>query len=103
MEHTFSHDLDLKTATNLAQIAFEYYRERFLQYNPQLTWTDEQSGSLSLSVFNKKITGDFRITDNCICLNLHVPLVFRVFRKKAIGNIESEIQKWINKASASSA
>ena len=98
MRHAVKHDLDQDLAKKAAQKAWEAYSERFSKYNPTSNWTSDTHADVSFSVKGKKLNGSLDLVPYAIVLELDVPFIFNVFKKQAIGVIEDEITKWVEKA-----
>ena len=78
--------------------AFESYKERFESFNPTEKWVSDTKSLVEFSAKGMKLTGSIELRPRDIDLELKVPMVFRVFRKKALKIIEDEIRSWIVKA-----
>jgi hypothetical protein len=98
MKHQIAHDLDESTAKQVADRAFESYQKRFSDYQPRMKWVGDKDATIEFSVKGLKLTGTIGIRPRAIELDLDVPFVFRLFKSKAIGVIEREVQNWIGKA-----
>ena len=88
----------LALALQATKMAWESYKERFSEYQPKATWQGRRHADVQFKVKGVTLRGSFDLEPGGIALDLEVPLVFRPFKKKAIGAIEREIQKWIEKA-----
>lgn len=100
MKHQVAHDLPVPLARKAVNKAFESYSQRFADYNPTLEWVDDRHAKAGFSVKGIKLKGGFEILDKAIGLELDVPFVFRVFKKKALDVIEEEVSEWVAKAKA---
>jgi len=98
MKHEIPHDLDANLAKEVAIHAFDAYQKRFASYQPKLEWLSEQDARIDFNVKGMKLQGSIGIRPRTIELDLDVPFVFRLFKGKAIGVIEREVQNWIGKA-----
>lgn len=98
MKHKIHHGLSKDLAQTAAHKAFESYKERFAQYNPTATWHDEDHAEVGFTAKGITLNGEVEITDHEIILDLDVPFILKPFKKKAVGVIEGEIQKWVDKA-----
>lgn len=99
MKHVVPHDLGQEKAKEVAQAAFQSYRERFAKYNPQANWND-QHADISFSVKGFSLKGSLDVNPKNIEMELDVPFVLKPFKGKALGVIEEEINKWAAKAKA---
>ena len=100
MKHLVSHDLDIETATRVVHIALESYVERFNAYSPQLKWVSERRAQVSFKAKGVTLKGTVDVRPRDVAIDLEVPFLLRVFKKKAIDVIEREMQKWLAKARA---
>ncbi len=98
MKHLIAHDLDDKTAKEVAVRAFDSYQKRFASYQPTMQWTSDKNARIEFSVKGLKLSGNIGIAPKAIELDLDVPFVFRLFKSKALEVIEREVQTWIGKA-----
>ena len=98
MKHSVHHDLGQERAKQVAQAAFQSYRDRFAKYEPQATWVNERHADISFQVKGLKLNGSLDVNPSDIEMDLDVPFVLRPFKGKALGMIEAEINKWISKA-----
>ena len=98
MKHSVHHDLGQERAKQVAQAAFQSYRDRLAKYEPQATWVNERHADISFQVKGLKLNGSLDVNPSDIEMDLDVPFVLRPFKGKALGVIEAEINKWISKA-----
>ena len=98
MKHDIAHDLDHDTAKLVARKAVEAYAQRFADYDFKSSWPNENRVELSFAVAGKRLKGAMDVETSKLVFQMDVPFVFRVFSGKAIKIIESEAQKWIQKA-----
>ena len=100
MKHVVSHGLGQEKAKQVAQAAFESYRERYAKYEPKATWVNDKRAEITFSVKGMKLEGTMEVGPNDIEMDLDVPFLLRPFKGTALGVIEEEIKKWISKAKA---
>jgi Putative polyhydroxyalkanoic acid system protein (PHA_gran_rgn) len=100
MKHEIPHDLDVALAKIVTAKAFESYRVRFAEYAPKLEWLDDRQARIEFRVKGLRLQGSIGIRPRSIDVDLDVPLVFRLFRNKAIEVIEREVRVWIGRAKA---
>ena len=100
MKHSVRHDLDLDTASRAVRVALDSYAERFSGYDPQVQWSGDHRANISVSAKGLTVKGTVEVKASNILIDLEVPFILRVFKKKAISIIEGEIQKWLRKARA---
>ena len=98
MKHTVPHDLDAELAQRAVRQALDSYAARFAEYSPQVTWATDNRASIRFSVKGMTLSGAVGLKPRTIELDLDVPFVLRVFKKKAVNVIEREIRMWLGKA-----
>jgi Putative polyhydroxyalkanoic acid system protein (PHA_gran_rgn) len=98
MKHMIEHDLDPATAKKVTDRAFAEYANRYPDYKPTLTWSDDRHADLSMSAKGVSLSGVMAIEEKAISLDLDVPFLFRPFKSKAIEVIDREVKVWIEKA-----
>ncbi len=98
MKHSVSHSLGKPKAIEVCKKAFEAYRERFAKYNPTATWVAEDRAAIGFTAKGISLNGGLEVYDDKIEMDLEVPFLLRPFKGKALGIIEEEIQKWVEKA-----
>lgn len=100
MKHVVNHGLGKDRAKQVAEKAFQSYKERFSNYDPKANWVRDDRCEISFSVKGMKLDGALEINDKDIEMDLDVPFVLRPFKGKALSVIEEEITKWVGKAKA---
>ncbi len=100
MKHSVAHGLGQEKAKQVAQAAFNAYRDRYTQYSPEARWLDDRRAQISFNVKGMKLEGSMQVNPNDIEMELDVPFLLRPFKGKALSVIEEEIKKWIAKAQA---
>lgn len=98
MKHSIHHGLNKDLARKATHKAFESYKQRFAKYDPTVDWSTEDRANVSFSAKGVTLEGNIEITDSDVNLELNVPFILKPFKKKAVGVIEDEIQKWVKKA-----
>ena len=98
MEHVVEHNLDEATARRAAEKAYESYRVRFAEYSPTANWATDTHCDVTFTVKKVRLEGTIDLKPKRILMDLDVPLLFRPFKKLALGYVEGEIKKWIEKA-----
>ncbi|MEE2787972.1 MAG: polyhydroxyalkanoic acid system family protein [Myxococcota bacterium] len=98
MKHDIRHGLDADLAKRVAVAALESYAERLSEYGPRVQWISEHEAQVSFSVKGLNLKGSVGVSPSVISLNLDVPFVLRMFKKKAVSVIEREINVWLTKA-----
>ena len=100
MKHSVKHDLGRDKAKEVAIAAYDSYRQRFEKYNPQATWKSDYSAEISFTAKGINLTGSMDVNEKDIAMDLDVPFLLRPFKNTALGVIEEEIKRWIEKAKA---
>lgn len=98
MKHSISHDLGKEKAKQAALAAFESYQARFGKYRPNADWVTPDRANISFSVKGMTLNGSIEVGERSIDMDLDVPFMLRPFKGQALGVIEGEIKKWIEKA-----
>jgi hypothetical protein len=98
MKHSVPHDLGRDQAKRAAEAAFASYAERFAKYRPTATWTTPDRADISFSAKGLTLKGVLEVKPTSIDMDLDVPLLLRPFKDKALGAIDQEITRWVDKA-----
>jgi hypothetical protein len=100
MKHTIPHDVSMELSRKAARGAFAAYQARFSEYNPTVTWKDDDHAVIGFRVKGVSLNGAVELRDHVIDLELDVPFLLRMFQSRAIQIIESEVRTWLDKARA---
>lgn len=92
------HGLNPDMARRATDRALAAYGERFTKYSPTADWVSDQRCEISFNVKGKSLDGAMELHPGQVHLELDVPLLFRPFKKKALGVIQEQIETWIGKA-----
>jgi hypothetical protein len=95
MRHTTPHGLALPDAVKMVRGALAEYEERFAAYGPMVDWLDGQRAQVAFKVSGVRLTGQIRITPDAVEIEMNPPLVFRLFRKRAVKIIDAEIKRLV--------
>ena len=98
MRKAFPHDLDQPTSRKVADHAFAAYAERFAEYNPTINWSTETHADFGFVAKGMTLSGTMDLGTGEVDVELNVPLLLRPFQKKAMNVIQTEMEKWIDKA-----
>lgn len=98
MKHKIHHGLDQDLARKATRKAFDSYQQRFAKYNPTAEWVGDDRANVSFSAKGVTLEGNVEITEDDVLIELDVPFILKPFKKKAVGIIEDEIHKWVEKA-----
>lgn len=98
MKHSVPHDLELSQARTVTDHALEAYRAKFAEYHPDVRWLDDNHAEVEFKAKGVKVKGKFDLKPDRIEVDMQVPMLLKVFQKKAIDVVEREIKKWIEKA-----
>jgi hypothetical protein len=64
------------------------------------TWVNDKRADISFKVKGITLSGTMNVNPSDIEMDLDVPFMLRPFKGTALGVIEEEIKKWIEKAKA---
>ena len=98
MKHSVPHDLSIEMAKKAATAALEAYSARFAEYNPTITWANENLAEVAFKVKGVGLKGTFEIKPESIDMDMEVPFLLRMFRQKAVDVVEGELIKLVDKA-----
>ena len=98
MKHSISHPLTTDMARKVCDFAFEKYSEKFADYNPTAQWATDTQCNLSFNAKGVTLDAKILLVPSAIEVEMKLPFLFKPFQKKAIGLIEGEITKWIERA-----
>lgn len=100
MKHVMPHDLAPDLARQVAERAFDAYREKYGRYSPTLTWVTDTRAEASFNAKGILLKGSIELEPHAIAFDLDVPFVFRIFKGRAIAIMERELEHWTDKAAA---
>ena len=100
MKHVIKHDLDQPTAKRAMDAAFDVYKTRFSDYNPQVAWQGDTRATISFRAKGVSIEGNIELHEREIHVELKVPFLLRPFTGKAVAVVEETVQEWVAKAKA---
>jgi hypothetical protein len=98
MKHVIKHDLDMDLVKKATHHAMDAYAARFAKYDPEANWNTETNATIRFTAKGVTLEGTLDLRPKEIELQLDVPFVFKMFQKKAVGIIDSEITEWLGKA-----
>lgn len=98
MKHGIRHDLQPQVARKVLQQAFETYRAKFPDSEPELEWLDQNHARVQFTAKGAPIRGDIELKEREIDIDLDVPFYFRPFKNRALRIIEREVQEWTVRA-----
>ena len=101
MKYVVKHGLDDQSRVRMViEKAFESYRERLKDHDPQLQWLSDTQAKVTFSVMKKTIAATFTIAGDEVRVDGDMPFLFRPFEGKVKSVISQEVEKWIAKAKA---
>jgi hypothetical protein len=100
MKHVIEHDLGVDLAVKACHAAIKSYSKKFAKYDPRATWKSDTHCVIKFRAKLVTLEGAVDVKEDRIEADLDVPLVFRVFRERALKLIEREVREWIAKAKA---
>ena len=98
MKHVIPHDLGTELAVKATKAAIDSYSKKFEKYDPQARWLGVNRAQITFKVKMVKLEGELEISDSDVQMELDVPLVFRLFKDRAIRLIDGEVRHWIERA-----
>jgi hypothetical protein len=98
MKHSVPHALGKEKAQKVTRAAFDAYVAKYKEYAARADWTRDDRAEISFSVKGMQLKGHVDVTDRDIVYDIDVPFFLKPFQKVAMGKIEEEIGKWIEKA-----
>jgi len=98
MKHEFKiPKMSEQAARNMAEKAWDSYREKYAQYQPTFGWKSPGLACVSFKANGVEIKGTLALQPEKIVLDMEVPFLLRSFMPRALQAIEEEITKWIPK------
>ena len=98
MKYAIKHDMaDLDRVKTAIDKAYDTYAGRLADYSPSLRWHGDRAATMSFTVMNKTLDANLTITDDELCLQGKVPLLFRPFEGKITKVLGEEVEKWLAK------
>ncbi|MFT5359479.1 MAG: hypothetical protein ACI9KE_006722 [Polyangiales bacterium] len=98
MQHAVDHQLDIPTARLAAEKAFTVYSVEYAEFKPTANWTTDTHCDVTFTVKKVTLEGTMDLVPGKVLMDLDVPLLFRPFKKLALGYVEKEIRVWLDKA-----
>jgi putative polyhydroxyalkanoate system protein len=99
MKHSVQHSLGRDQARKVAEAAIKSYSERFSDYSPTSAWSGD-TANIGFSIKGVSLKGSIEVAASEFTMELEVPFLLRPFKGKALGVIEEEIRRWIDKSKA---
>jgi hypothetical protein len=97
MKHSVPHSLGKENAKKAALAALAAYAERYAQYKPTATWTTDDRADVSFTAKGITLHGVLEVRESTIDMDLDIPFLLRPFKDKALGAVEREIARWVDK------
>jgi len=98
MKHSVPHSLGKERAQKVTRAAFDAYTAKYTDYGARANWVRDDRAEISFAVKGMSLKGHVDVTDRDIEYDIEVPFFLKPFQKMAMGRIEEEIAKWIDKA-----
>jgi hypothetical protein len=98
MQHAVDHQLDIPMARLAAEKAFTVYSVEYAEFKPTANWTTDTHCDVTFTVKKVTLEGTMDLVPGKVLMDLDVPLLFRPFKKLALGYVEKEIRVWLDKA-----
>ncbi len=101
MQYVVKHGMsDLGRVRTVIEKAYESYRKRLEDHDPNLQWIDENQAKVTFTVMRKTLEARFRVDAEEVRVEGDVPFLFRPFQGKIEKVIGEEVEKWLAKARA---
>lgn len=100
MRYAVKHDLDGELLHRTIEAAFSSYQQRYPGYDPSLIWTSATQARIGFRARGMAVSGNVDMHPGELDVDLDLPLVFRVFKKRALAVVDAEVQGWIRRAKA---
>ncbi|HVY47422.1 MAG TPA: polyhydroxyalkanoic acid system family protein [Minicystis sp.] len=100
MKHVIEHPLGEDVAHTVVERAFDEYKTRYASYHPSLTWKSKEAADVGFTAKGVSLRGRIALRPGAIDVELDVPLLLRVFQKRAMEVIDREVRRWIERARA---
>jgi hypothetical protein len=98
MKHTIDTGLDKEMSKKAIDKAMDAYKADFAEYSPRFDWTSDDRGEFAFNAKGVKLNGNILVLDRKVEVDMHVPLLFRVFQSRAMKVIEDQVRMWVEKA-----
>ncbi len=98
LKHRIHHGLAVDLAKRAIEKAMAAYSERFAAYDPTFTWQSETRGRVTFEAKGMTVEGEVELIGAEVTVELTVPFILRIFRRKAIAVIDREVRAWCEKA-----
>ena len=98
MKHSVDHPLETEKAKEVLDRALDTYREHYVENSVATSWVDERTATVDFQVTGKKIAGSITVCESCYDIDLKLPWMLRPFKKRIAQSLDSELQRWIERA-----
>lgn len=98
MKHIVKHDLSPELTRKACEKAIERYTAKWQKYDAKATWVSDTHVEVAFSVKGVHPKATVDLEPGQLVMDMHVPLLLRPFKNKALSVIEQVIQKWMTKA-----
>lgn len=98
MKHAVPHALPMNLVRRASDAALRSYQQQFPEYKPTATWVSDRRADVTFEVMGKKLQGGLDLTDRAVELELKVPMLMKPFASTALGVVEQEVKRWLDKA-----
>jgi hypothetical protein len=93
--HYLSHPFDTIDARRLVERAYRSYQSRYPAAQIALVWESDNLASVEFGVRGFRFQGRVTLRPGTLELGLQLPMVFRVFRDRAVQRIDEEARRWV--------
>jgi Putative polyhydroxyalkanoic acid system protein (PHA_gran_rgn) len=98
VKHSVPHDLSIDLAKKATGKALESYQERFAEFQPQVSWLDERTATISFKAKGMSLGANLAVTEQAIVVDMDVPFLLKFMEKQAVEVIDKQVTKWIDRA-----
>lgn len=100
MRHSIKHDLTPEQLRLAVRKFADVYCERFAEYNTTAEWLSEDCVQVRFNVKGVKLAGTLELMPQEIGIDMDVPMLFQLFKSRAVKTIEETVTPWLDKARA---
>ena len=99
-KYLIAHPLSRDLALRATHTALTSYSQRFKSHDPKFLWESQYRVRFAFDVKGHTVDGLIEVRDHDIEIDMHVPLLFRMFETPALAIVTQEINAWAAKVQA---
>jgi hypothetical protein len=100
VKHSIKHDLTPEQLRLAVRKFADVYCERFAEYHTTAEWLDPDRVEVRFKVKGVKLSGTLELMPHEIGIDMDVPMLFQLFKSRAVKAIEETVTPWLDKARA---